>query len=190
MKIREFKTFGGTNYIQTNKGKKSLVLLTKAKATLLPHLLVWDKELLTTKPVIDLVPLIRWPMTERGLASWVITLYTIAEFPSKIRVGNTNFYCELYHPFSYQHFHHNHKQRHRYFFEHSSQDLTLIITNYDPNTSFVSIFENIYIVISFELMSSMRFLLHQDWMRLWKVNTIFSIPNKKERIWLERYQRA
>ena len=109
----------------------------------------------------------------------------------KDRVGNINFYRELYRPFSYQNFHHNHKQRHRYFFEHSSQDLTLIITNYDPNTSFVSIFENIYIVISFELMSSMRFLLHQDWMRLWKVNTIFSIPNKKESmIRLEGYQRA
>ena len=68
--MKNYKTFGGANSIQTNKSEECLALLSSNEGNVaLPPCM---KEGIIHK--INLASFIRWPMTERGSTFWVRTL--------------------------------------------------------------------------------------------------------------------
>jgi len=76
--------FGGTSSIPTCKGKENLAPLTKACATLLPCLLVWEREKVLKEPTIDLKSLTKWPAGARTKSLINKAYITPAALPSKI----------------------------------------------------------------------------------------------------------
>lgn len=80
----------------------------------------------------------------------------------KDRVGNTNFFHKLDCPSSCMNFHHNNWRRQRNFFKHVHTWLPWpphIVSNHQPNSSFIWIIKNSIIIVYFILGQSRRFRL-------------------------------